>query len=169
MKKLLKSKALLLALVAVAVVSVTATAVVFASIPTADGIIGACYKNNTKVLMVADQPGICGSGETPIGWSQYGGPQAYAHVYYNTNTNALALDSNRSKNISLVADTASGACLITNFTPKSISATGDGSIIGFADQFGWSDPSAEFCTNAYPGSNIAFNHGTGSFYVTVFR
>jgi hypothetical protein len=79
-------KALLLGSIAVA--ALVAGGLVYATIPSSDGLIQACYSNGNGRLRVIDAEAgeTCGGNETALSWNQIGAP-----IYMNRNFQALPL------------------------------------------------------------------------------
>ncbi|OVE79437.1 hypothetical protein BVY00_00410 [bacterium G20] len=142
-----------------------------AAIPDSNGTIHGCYSNTTRVLTVIDT-GLgqtCTTRQTPLNWSQFGGPIAYAHLLIDSGGN-VSLDANRSKNVTAVysnpATFRGFVCLTVSGTPKTISAIGGyGSVaptyLAFKDQAGWStnpaNGSANVCNLNAPTANVALH------------
>lgn len=144
----------------------TAT-LVRASVPSSNGMITACYKNNGGDLSIVDveSGATCSNKETQINWSQYGGgPNAYAFLKFDSNTFTFSVDNNRSKNVVNYVDVSptNYACMQVSFTPKNILTSTNLSEIGVKDENGWAGSQNASVCDSVTNANVYFGYGYGS-------
>lgn len=135
------------------------SAIVMAAIPGPNGVIHACYSNNTPLLgngsgavRIIDSAATCKSNETAITWNQQGpagsqgptgpqgpaGPGGMERAYLRINTDGT-MDTNYSQNISNFQKVVYGDptdelyafCIsTTGFTPKTSHSQGNEFLVG---------------------------------------